>query len=150
MNIYIASDHRGVELKNKIINYLSKIEINICDIGLENSQTDDYPDFAFKVCKKVIEEKCLGILLCGNGIGMSIAANKVNGIRAIRAVNVDDAFNGKNHNGANVLCLGADLDENLIYNIVDMFITTKTPSEEKHIKRINKIIEFENGAYNEL
>lgn len=150
MNIYIASDHRGVEIKNRLIDYLNKIEINVYDIGLENNQTDDYPDFAFKVCKKVLEENSIGILICGNGIGMSIAANKVKGIRAVRAVNIDDAFNGKNHNGANVLCLGADLDDELIYNIVDMFITTKTPSEEKHIKRINKIINFENGAYNEL
>ena len=150
MNIYIASDHRGVEIKNRLIDYLNKIEINVYDIGLENNQTDDYPDFAFKVCEKVLEENCIGILICGNGIGMSIAANKVKGIRAVRAVNIDDAFNGKNHNGANVLCLGADLDDELIYNIVDMFITTKTPSEEKHIKRINKIINFENGAYNEL
>lgn len=150
MNIYIASDHRGLEIKNKLIEYLKSNEINIKDIGLKNSLVDDYPDFAFLVCKKVLEEECLGILICGNGIGMSIAANKVKGIRAIRAVSVNDAFNGKNHNGANVLCIGSDLDEELIYNIVDMFITTKNPSEEKHINRINKIINYENGAYNEL
>ena len=81
---------------------------------------------------------------------MSIAANKVKGIRAARCVNTDDAFFARNHNDSNVLCISSNNDINNIYEIVDTFLNTKTSEEERHHKRVQKIIKYENGEYNEL
>lgn len=146
MKIYIGCDHRGIELKNKLINYLKDMELDINDIGLPNNEFDNYPEFAFHLGKLVRNTPAsLGILICGSGIGMSIAANKVKGIRCVRALSVDDAFTGKNHNGANVLALGADIttDLNQVKEIVDTFINTKPACEERHLKRIAAITKYE-------
>jgi len=151
MTIYIAADHQGVELKNTLIEYLNTNGLNVKEIDMENSELDDYPDFAFKLCDLVKkEDNALGILICGNGVGMSIAANKVNGIRCVRAVSTDDAFKGKHHNGANVLAIGINLSEELTKEIVDTFITTKPATLDRYLRRIEKIIKYENGEYNEL
>jgi len=151
MKLFIAADHLGIEVKNELIEYLKSNDIEALEINVQNSELDDYPDFAFKLCDLVRkDENGLGILICGNGIGMSIAANKVPGIRCVRAVDTDDAFKGKNHNGANVLALGANLGIEKIKEIVDTFISTKPASIERYLKRIDKIIKYENGEYNEL
>jgi len=151
MKIFIAADHLGIDVKKELVNYLKSNDIEPLEVGVENSELDDYTDFAFKLGKLVSNnENALGILICGNGVGMSIAANKVKGIRCVRAVDTDDAFKGKNHNGANVLALGANLDINVIKNIVDTFISTKPVSLDRYINRVNKIINYENGEYNEL
>ena len=151
MTIYIACDHLGIEIKKELKEYLKSNNINVLEIGLENKELDDYPDFAFKLGKLVAkDENSLGILICGNGVGMSIAVNKVKGIRCVRATSVDDAFKGKNHNGANVLAIGANLGIELAKEIVDTFISTKMADTERYIKRVNKIISYENGEYNEL
>lgn len=151
MKIYIGADHKGVELKKEIINYLNGNLINVNDIGLENYDVDDYPDFAFSVCEEVIkDEDNLGILICGNGIGMSIAANKVKGIRAARAISVDDAFKAKNHNGANVLALSSEVDIATTKEIIDTFITTKAASDERFLRRIDKITKYESRNNYEL
>ncbi len=150
MNIYISCDHRGVEVLPHIISYLEDLNYNVIRVGT-NSPGDDYPDFAFSLCNKVIKGKdSLGILICGNGIGMSIAANKVKGIRASRVTNIADAEKCKTHNGSNVVCIGADLSNDLILSIIDKFITSPNPTEEKHLNRINKIINYEDGEYNEI
>jgi len=146
MKIFIASDHKGVDLKGDIINYLTNNGINVEDIGLENYELDDYPDFAFAVCEQVVKnEDSLGILICGNGIGMSIAANKVKGIRAARAVTVDDAFKAKNHNGANVLALSSEVDIATTKEIIDTFLITKSATDDRFLRRIDKIASYENG-----
>ena len=150
MKVFISNDHTAVKVKDILINYLKSNGIEVETIDLPNYDTDDYTDFAFALGKKVVEEKALGILICGNGIGMSIAANKVRGIRAARVCNVDDACKAKNHNGANVITLGANLEMETIKEIVDSFIGTKNPDEERHMRRVQKIINYENGAYNEL
>lgn len=151
MTIYIAADHLGVEIKKELIKYLKSNEINVLEIDIENSELDDYPDFAFKLGRLVAADKnSLGILICGNGVGMSIAANKVNGIRCVRATSVDDAFKGKNHNGANVIAIGANLGIDMAKEIIDTFISTKPADTERYVKRINKIISYESGEYNEL
>ena len=150
MKIYIAADHKGVELKKQVTEYLLNNKLEVIDIGLENYELDDYPDFAFKVCEKVIEDKNnLGILICGNGIGMSIAANKVKGIRAARAVTVDDAFKAKNHNGANVIALSAEVDLATTKEIIDTFLITKSATDERFRRRIGKIADYEAGKKNE-
>lgn len=150
MKIYIGCDHRGMELKEKIIKYLKENELDCQDIGLPNTPLDDYPEFAFKLGELVRDTKnALGILICGSGVGMSIAANKVKGIRCVRAVSVDDAFKGKNHNGANVIALGSEIttDFNLVKEIIDTFITTKAPCEERHLKRVQAIKMYEESNY---
>lgn len=146
LKIYIGCDHRGLELKEKVIKYLKENDLDVEDIGLENTPYDDYAKFAFKLGEMVRDHKgSLGILICGSGVGMSIAANKVKGIRCVRAVSVDDAFKGKNHNGANVIALGSEVtpDFNLVKEMIDTFITTKAPSEERHLKRVQAIRMYE-------
>ena len=151
IKIIIGADHQGVEVCDKVIDYIKSNEINVEKIGLINNETDDYPDFAYAVCQKVLEESGnLGILICGSGIGMSIAANKVRGIRCARVVDENDAFTAKNHNGANVIAFSSKIDFEEIKKIVDSFIATKSPSEERHIRRIEKVNKIEDGTYNEL
>ncbi len=146
MKIFIGGDHQGAqmgkELEKKLIEQGYQAEYT----KIENNPQDDYPDFAFDVCKQVLKNKdSFGILICGNGIGISIAANKVKGIRCARVLNEGDAHHAKNHNGANVIAFGG-LDENTVLNIVKTFIETPNPTEERHIRRINKIINYEKGA----
>ncbi|MBE6155605.1 MAG: RpiB/LacA/LacB family sugar-phosphate isomerase [Firmicutes bacterium] len=144
MKIYISSDHRGVEAENKIADYLRQLGLTVIQSQIEHNPTDDYVDYALEVAANVAnDESSLGILLCGTGIGMSIAANKVKGIRAARCVDVDDAFYAKNHNDANVLCISANIQVDYLFEIVDTFINTKRANEEKHINRVNKIIKYE-------
>ena len=146
MKIFIGCDHRGLELKKELISYLKENGLKVMDIGLENNPQDDYPEFAFKLGELVRADKTnLGILICGSGIGMSIAANKVKGIRCVRAVSIDDAFKGKNHNGCNVIALGSEVttDTSLVKEIVDTFIATKTACEERHLKRVQVIEKYE-------
>jgi len=144
MKIAIATDHNGVNEKKEIIKYLENKNIEILDLSRDNTTTDDYPDFAFRVAESVINNECnFGILLCGTGIGMSIAANKVKGIRCAHTSNVDEASLARLHNDANMLALSYknDLKENL--NIIDKFIETPFSNEERHIRRINKISKYE-------
>ncbi|MBQ6840892.1 MAG: RpiB/LacA/LacB family sugar-phosphate isomerase [Bacilli bacterium] len=146
MKIYIASDHRGVDVENKITDYLRQMGLTVIKSEMEHTPTDDYVDFAIELSENVAKDsESLGILLCGTGIGMSIAANKVNGIRAARCVDVDDAFYSKNHNSANVICLSSNIEINYLFEIIDTFINTKCATEEKHINRVNKIIKYEAG-----
>lgn len=151
MKIFIATDHRGVDTVKKIVSYLKNLEIDITESKIEHNDLDDYPDFAFDVCKNVLNNPgSLGILVCGTGIGMSIAANKVKGIRAARCTSVDDAYYSKCHNCANVLCIGMNTPLETIFEMIDTFINTKYPDEEKHLRRVDKIIKYESGTYNEL
>ena len=151
MKVFIAADHLGINLKETLIEYLHANNIDTNEIGISNSELDDYPDFAFKLGRLVNDNPdALGILICGNGIGMSIAANKVKGIRCARVVDVDDAYKAKNHNGANVIAIGANLEVDKIKEIVDTFISTKSATLDRYVNRINKIINYEDGEYNEL
>ena len=151
MKISIGSDHRGVALKQEVIKSLEEDGFYAIDTKTPNNELDDYPDFAFEVGENVVNNPdALGILICGNGIGISIAANKVKGIRCARVLNEDDAFKSKNHNGANVIALRAEESLSKAMEIINVFISTKPASEERHLKRVNKIIKYEQGEYNEL
>ena len=143
MNIAIATDHTGKNVKNEIINFLNH-EYNVIDLSKDNYDTDDYPDYAFKVGEYVKNNKdTLGILLCGTGIGMSIAANKVKGIRCALVSNINEAKLSKEHNNANIIAISAKQDINLIKECIKTFLTTEFSNEERHIRRINKIKEYE-------
>jgi len=146
MKIYIGSDHRGIDLRDEIYNYLLQQNLDIQLSTIKNNETDDYPDFAFDVANHVINsEDSLGIVICGNGIGISIAANKVKGIRCARVTEEEDAYKAKNHNGANMIAFGG-IELEKAKKIVDTFINTPIASEERHLKRIQKISNYENES----
>ena len=149
MSIYIASDHRGVSLKEFLVNELSKDE-SVVKSRIENTSEDDYPDFAFDLCSHMSKENDLGIVICGTGIGISIAANKVKGIRCARVLSVNDATLARQHNHANVIALPADMEYQEALQIVLAFINAEESNEDRHVRRVNKITMYENGEYNEL
>ena len=147
MKIGIANDHRGIELKNRIMNYLNSKNIQCVNFGCDNDldkEHIDYIDYALKVCNAINNKEVdLGILICGTGIGMSIIANKVKGIRAGKVTTPKEAALTKEHNMANFITL-AEYTEN-VEEIVDSFINTENSKEERHIRRVNKIMEIENA-----
>lgn len=149
MKIYIGTDHRGYTIEKELVKRLESQNYEVIASKLEHHSEDDYVDFAFDICSKMNKFEDIGILICGNGVGMSIAANKVPGIRCARVTTESDAKAARNHNGANVIALGTfDVEEML--KIILTFITTPTPDEERHLRRVNKIIKYENGEYNVL
>ena len=142
MKIGIANDHRGVNLKKNIMNYLHKKEISCVDYGTDEEVSCDYVDYAVKLGNAVVSKEVdLGILVCGTGIGMSIAANKIDGIRCARVVNAKETQLAREHNMANVIAL-AEYTEN-IEEIIDAFINTKESTDERHIRRVNKVMNIE-------
>ena len=143
MNIYVSSDHRGFEIEPEIVKYLTDLGLNVITTKLNHTEKDDYPDFAFELGENVAKDKgSLGILMCGSGIGMSIAANKVKGIRAARCTSNDDAFYARQHNDANVLCLAVG-DLSKMCELIDTFINTKGAEDPRHLNRVNKVINYE-------
>jgi len=148
MKIYIACDHQGVNLKKYLLENIKGYEI--LSPSIENTPKDDYPDFAFALTNLMDKKKDLGILICGTGIGISIAANKVKGVRAARCVSIEDAKLSKQHNHANVICIPASLSNEDALNIINAFLETPYDNDERHLRRISKIISYEDGAYNEL
>lgn len=142
MKIGIANDHHGVEVKNKIMNYLHEKGIECVNFGTDTNDSVDYVQYAVKLCTAVNDKKVdLGILICGTGIGMSIAANKIKGIRCGKVTTPREAVLTKEHNMANVISL-SEYTEN-VEEIVDAFINTKISTEERHIRRIEEISELE-------
>lgn len=143
--IAIGSDHAGYELKQEIMKYLSESHIEFKDFGTFDTKSCDYPDFADKTCAAVISGDCkLGILCCGTGIGMSIAANKIKGIRAACCSDYFSAKYTREHNDANILCLGGRvIGSGLACELVNVFLKTPFSNGENHIRRLKKISELE-------
>ncbi len=139
--IAIGSDHGGLELKNEMIEHLKKKGIECKDAGCYTNESCDYPVYAKKVCDLILNGECdEGILICGTGIGMSMAANKIKGIRAALCGDCFSAQATKEHNNANVLCLGARVTgPELAFRIADTFLESKFSNAERHIKRINML-----------
>ena len=145
MKIAIGSDHGGYSLKELIYQHLLKKEVEVTDFGTHNDASTDYPDYAEKVSEAVTAQQCdFGILICGTGIGMSIAANKVKGIRCAL---VSDCFSAKatrQHNNSNILALGGRvLGPGLALEIVDIWLQTEFEAG-RHQRRVDKIIDMEN------
>ena len=139
MKIAIASDHSGIEMKTAVINAFQNL--NFIDCGPNDSSSVDYPDYAKKVTKKIKDKSVdFGILICGTGIGMSISANRFDFIRAGLCRTETDAQLTREHNNANVLCLGARIStiEKAI-SITKTFLNTEFSNDERHIKRIKKL-----------
>lgn len=144
MKIAIGSDHAAFELKERVKEYLQKKGIDVMDCGTYSIESVDYPDFAKKVCEKVASKECeFGILMCGTGIGMSIAANKIRGIRAALCVFPDMASLARRHNDANVLVLpGRLMGAELAKWTVDAFLSAEFEGG-RHERRVKKIEELE-------
>jgi ribose 5-phosphate isomerase B len=145
MRIVISSDHAGFDYKSKIIGFLKSMGNAVHDIGTDSSEHVDYTDFAEKGAKIVAcGEADIGIFICGSGIGMDIVANKIKGIRSAVCWNGETARLARNHNHANILCLGErllTLDECL--EIVKVFVNTPESTEERHVRRVKKIKDIE-------
>ena len=144
MKIAIASDHAGYNLKEEIKKHLAEKNIEFIDYGTNSCDSVDYPYFAYPAATSVRDHQTdFGILVCYTGIGMSITANKVRGIRAALVENLDAAKLTREHNNANVLCLSAkDLSLDVALEIVDTFLNT-TFLGGRHERRVNKIMEIE-------
>ena len=144
MNIGISSDHGGFKLKEKLIKYLRGKGCNVIDYGTDSTESCDYPDYAYKLCKGINNKEVdLGIAICKTGIGMSIACNKIKNIRCAKVSDCIEAKMCRLHNDANIIALSASIVTFEAKDIVDAFITTKFSNEERHINRINKITKLE-------
>ena len=143
--IVMASDHAGFDLKNTLVEQLKNDGYDVEDAGTYSKDSCDYPVFAEKACRYMLDGKAeLCILVCGTGIGMSMAANKVKGIRAACCSDTYSAKYTRLHNDANVLCMGARVvGEGLAYEIAKVFLETEFEGG-KHLRRINMIRDLEN------
>jgi len=139
--VVLGADHAGVSLKKKIASYLDKKGIGYDDMGSFDAKSkDDYPDFAVRVGKKVVANDELGILVCDTGIGMGIAANKVKGVRAAVVSNRFMARRSREHNHANVLCLGSDVVKSAeALRIVGIWLGAGESEASRHVRRVGKI-----------
>lgn len=145
MKIFIGADHRGFKLKEFLKEKLKENNYNVEDCGnFIYDVQDDYSDFAFKVGEKVKENNGLGILICGSGAGVCFAVNKVKGIRGALAFNSEVAKMIKSDDNINVLCLASEFtNKETAWEIVNNFLETKFKNEEKYIRRIKKVEEYE-------
>src|SRR5437016_5233953 len=146
MKIAVGSDHRGFDVKRRIVSLLTTLGHQVVDVGPASAESVDYPDFAFEVATAVSSGRVeRGILICGTGIGMCIAANKVPGVRAAPCHDSITAEMSRRHNDANVLCLSADLlGEELIDRMVKIRLETDFEAG-RHARRVDKIVRFESG-----
>ena len=139
MKVSIGSDHGGYELKLEIIEHLKARGFEVIDVGTDSPASCDYPIYAKKVAADITSKNAdLGILICGTGIGMSMAANKIEGIRAALCHDTFSAQATREHNDANILCMGARVvGPGLALMIIDTFLDTPFSNDERHIRRIS-------------
>lgn len=144
MNVAVACDHRGFEAKRKLIPLLKQLGHEVVDFGCDGTTTTDYPDFGIPAAKAIASGQCdAGVFFDGSGIGMSIVANKILGVRAALAHDEVTARLSREHNHCSVLCLGADLlGETEIRKIVQVFLSTAF-TDGRHARRVAKITEIE-------
>ena len=146
MKIVVGSDHGGFELKQEIASRLRDAGHNVVDVGAhEYDAADDYPDFALAVARAVASgEGKRGIVVCGSGVGASVAANKVQGVRAAICHDAYSAHQGVEHDDLNVLCLGGRIiGPALAEEIVDGFVAAEFSGEERHLRRLKKVLAAE-------
>ncbi len=144
MRIGLASDHRGYNLKNELIEFLENEGYEVEDCGAFSNESTDYPDYAFKLGESVANKDVdFGVAICGSGIGISIACNKVKGIRCAKVSNIEETIATRVDNDSNIVAFGEKMPLETAKEIVVTFINTKTSEEEKHVRRRNKIKEYE-------
>lgn len=144
--VILGADHGGYELKEQIKSHLCERGFSVLDVGTYSAESCDYPIFASRLCRGILEGKAeLGILVCGTGVGMSIAANKHRGIRACCCSDLFSAEMTRRHNNSNVLCLGGRVvDTETGLALADKFIDTEFEGE-RHQRRLDLIEKIENG-----
>lgn len=144
MVIGIGNDHRGYQVKNKIIDYLKELNYETKDLGAPNEIPTDYPIYAFKVGEALKNKEIdFGILICRTGIGMSIACNKVKGVRCGKVDNPKEAELCRIDNNCNVIAIGYEKTEEELKKIIKTFLETKFTQEERHLRRIDMINAYE-------
>lgn len=149
MKIAIASDHQGYKRKQQLLEFLRNKNYDIIDLGTDSLENVDYTDYCIKLCEKVnAKEVDYGILICGTGIGMSICANKMNGIYCAKVCNKREAMLSRKHNDANVLALSKTICFHRTKQIALTFLHTPFLEEERYIRRINKIKKLEEKKSN--
>ena len=149
MRIVIANDHAGVALKELAVAELRRLGHDVVDVGSQHAeQPDDYPDFAAALAPEIVQGRAeRGIFICGSGVGASVAANKLAGIRAGLAHDTYSAHQGVEHDDMNVLCLGSRvIGPELAMELIRAFLAARFTSEERHRRRLAKITELERGA----
>lgn len=138
--IGIASDHRGYHLKQKLTKYLEKKGYTVIDYGADSAVSSDYPEPAFKLGKGVVNNEVeKGIAICGSGIGISIACNKVKGVRCAKVDNTKEIKQSRKDNDANVMAISGSMPLIRAKDIVDVFLKTKYKGEERHQRRIDML-----------
>jgi RpiB/LacA/LacB family sugar-phosphate isomerase len=147
MKVYIASDHGGFNLKKEIIDYLKGLNNEVEDLGpYELDPNDDYPIYASKVAEAIQKDsEARGIVICKSGIGVTITANRFNGVYAANCNSVQMAKLGREHNNINVLCLDAELPSENPKDIVKVFLETEFSNEERHVRRLQEIKDIDAG-----
>ncbi|MBQ9854155.1 MAG: RpiB/LacA/LacB family sugar-phosphate isomerase [Bacilli bacterium] len=147
MNIGITNDHRGVEVKNFLTNYLNELGYNVIDYGTNSNEPADFPDYAKKLGEGIINKEVeLGIAICGTGIGMSIALNKMKGIYCAKVSMVSEASLAKAHNDANTIAISEEMDRELMKDVISTFINTPFTNIDRYKNRNNKIKDIENNV----
>ncbi len=147
MRIGIASDHRGITLKQKLVFYFKGKVEKLVDYGTNSEESVDYPLYAQAVADKIITQEIdFGILICGTGIGMCIAANKVKGIRCANIIDENQAILARTHNNANVISIRHDMTPDIAIKVIEKFINTSFSGEERHIRRLQEIENIEKRA----
>ena len=147
MKIGICSDHRGIYLKKILIEYLEHSGYEVVNYGTDTDESVDFPVYAFKLGDAVKKKRVnVGIAICGTGIGMSIALNKVKGIYCAKINNINESVLCRRHNDANVIAISADVDDDLAKSMVDKFLVTSFSGEEKYTRRNNMIKEQEKNG----
>ena len=144
MRIGIANDHRGVDAKEIISKYLIEKGYGVVNYGTDTKDAVDFPDYAYKLGKGVLNKEVdLGIAICGTGIGMSIALNKMKGIYCAKVSKESEAVLSKAHNNANVIAISEETDKDLMLSIIDKFVSTPFSNIDRYINRNNKIKDIE-------
>lgn len=140
MKIGIANDHRGVKTKEELTKYLKELGYDVINYGTNSEESVDYPEYAFKIGKAVVNNDIdYGILICSTGIGMSIACNKVNGVRCAKVSNSWEAKMTRIDNDANVLAIGHSQSMEELKEIVKIFLATEHSEDERHKRRIEMV-----------
>lgn len=146
MRIAVGADHAGTPLNETAIAELRRLGHDVADLGThDSSKPDDYPDYAVAVAEEVVNGRCeRGLLICGSGVGVSVAANKVPGIHAAMCHDIYSAHQGVEHDNMNVLCLGARvIGPELMLDLVRAFLAARFTGEERHVRRLGKIAALE-------
>ncbi len=146
MTIGLTNDHRGVKVKQFLTEYLTELGYNIINYGTDSEEPADFPDYAKKLGEGILKKEVnLGIAICGTGIGMSIALNKMKGIYCAKVSTVSEASLSKAHNNANAMAISEEMDKETMIEVVKTFIETPFSNIDRYINRNNKIKDIENA-----